>query len=113
MEDKELIKYLVKQYMNLLKTKNKYVVYKYTNKITRRVYIGSSIDICGRYLYHLNRNESDLDKDITKYGIENFKFEILAAFKRKDDYQNFEKQVIREYNNNHIPLYNKVLYNNS
>lgn len=97
-----------KEYINILKSKNKYTVYKYTNKINKKIYIGSCIDMFGRYKYHLTRTDSDLEKDIKKYGIDNFKFEILATFKEREYYQDFEKKIIREYKDRGFLLYSEL-----
>lgn len=53
-------------------------VYKFTNIVSNRLYIGSSIDISTRYNYHISGRGSKVLKDsILKYGINNFKFEIV------------------------------------
>ena len=56
-------------------------IYKITNKINGKIYIGQSIDIQRRWVHHRNSiNEPDLyslQQAFVKYGIENFEFEIL------------------------------------
>lgn len=58
-------------------------IYKIENLITKRIYIGSSKDIKSRfrdhkfYLLHNNHQNIHLQRSFNKYGIENFKFEIL------------------------------------
>lgn len=57
-------------------------IYKFTNKINKKVYIGQSRDISKRYGEHLSciRNgyeNSYFYKAVKKYGFENFTFEIL------------------------------------
>lgn len=58
-------------------------IYKYTNKINGKIYIGQSSNIQKRYCQHLydaqHRPErsTGIDKAIAKYGIENFDFEII------------------------------------
>ena len=59
-------------------------VYKITNIVTNDCYIGSSINITRRWKQHMNwfnkagkNHEKPLYVDIRKYGLENFKFEIL------------------------------------
>lgn len=55
-------------------------IYKIENLINGKVYIGQSIDIFGRWNAHKNRmgyQDEHLYRSMRKYGIENFKFEIL------------------------------------
>lgn len=58
-------------------------IYKYTNVINGKIYIGQSTNIQKRYSQHLydatKRPErgTGVDRAIAKYGIENFKFEII------------------------------------
>lgn len=55
-------------------------VYKITNKINNKIYIGSTSNYHRRYLYHTkyaNNKCSRLVKAFNKYGIENFRWEIL------------------------------------
>jgi len=60
-------------------------IYKYTNQINGKVYIGQSIDIRQRQYTHKSSAYNEKAKDfnsqfhqaIRKYGIENFDFEIL------------------------------------
>lgn len=55
-------------------------IYKITNKINGKSYIGQSIDIKRRWREHRNSeglNTNPLYLDFKKYGIKNFNFEIL------------------------------------
>ena len=64
-------------------------IYKYTNKINGKVYVGQSINIEKRYEQHLyfanniskllakGQKPLAIDKAINKYGIANFSFEII------------------------------------
>ena len=53
-------------------------IYKITNKLNGKVYIGQSIDIDTRWRQHINAKDDMLiHKSIQKYGAENFSFEIL------------------------------------
>ena len=57
-------------------------IYKITNNINQKVYIGQSIDIIRRWRNHKSFNESlcghyPLYQAFKKYGLENFSFEII------------------------------------
>lgn len=60
-------------------------IYKITNKINQKIYIGQSVNISKRWMAHRNgafnpnngQYNTPLYKAIRKYGIENFTFEIL------------------------------------
>lgn len=55
-------------------------IYKITNKITKKSYIGQSVDIKKRWEQHLKNigsNKNPMYIDFKKYGTENFLFEII------------------------------------
>ena len=75
----------------------KKAIYKITNKINKKVYIGQSNEPERRWREHCERQEkyeSLIHKAIMKYGKENFIFEILGWF---EDYNEKEIQFIQEY----------------
>lgn len=65
-------------------------IYKITNKINNKIYIGKSSNIEERWKYHKTRYtyEKDYDKTLyrafRKYGIENFSFEIIEEMTQSD-----------------------------
>lgn len=63
-------------------------IYKYTNKLNNKIYIGMSNDIQRRKHEHqtlANRGENMyIHRAIKKYGIENFQFEIIETFDIED-----------------------------
>ena len=62
-------------------------IYKITNKINGKSYIGQSIDIERRWREHkknIGSSKNPLYLDFKKYGLENFSFEILEECKVKD-----------------------------
>ncbi len=77
-----------------------FTVYKITNLINQKSYVGSSIRVEKRWREHCNtafnknspRYNYPLYKAFRKYGLENFKFEIL-----KDDFSNYEEMVQYEH----------------
>jgi group I intron endonuclease len=58
-------------------------VYAFINDITGAVYIGSSINIRNRLVYHLGSNNTNerLQRALNKYGLENFTFVLVEVFK--------------------------------
>ena len=53
-------------------------IYKITNIVNNKVYIGQSYDIERRIIQHKKyENNRYLKRSIEKYGIDNFKFDIL------------------------------------
>lgn len=53
-------------------------IYKITNKLNGKVYIGQSVDIDTRWRQHINtKDDALIHKSIQKYGAENFSFKIL------------------------------------
>ena len=78
-------------------------IYKITNNINHKVYIGQSINIERRWACHKNRafvpnKEYDkyLYRAFRKYGIENFSFKVLEECS-KEELDEKEKQYILEY----------------
>ena len=72
--------------MNRLDTvKNVRGIYKVTNKINGKVYIGQSVDIGKRWRQHMTaKDDIYFHKAIQKYGVENFQWEIIEKCKKKD-----------------------------
>ena len=68
----------------------KKAIYKLTNKINNKIYIGQSIHPEKRLREHENRAKNKLDNypihnAIAKYGIDNFDFEIIEWTEDYDD----------------------------
>ena len=69
----------------LEENKGKCGIYLLTNKLTGKIYVGSSKDLSKRfknyfspgYLKHISRNMMTINKALLKYGYSNFKLEIL------------------------------------
>lgn len=81
-------------------------VYKITNLITGKFYIGSSIDVERRWKSHMVRYKSKHSKefhkhlyeDMRKYGLSNFSFEIVCEEEDRILLRKKEKQIIQETN---------------
>lgn len=64
-------------------------IYKITNLVNGKSYIGQSIDIEKRWQQHKSKSswrvqkEKALYRAFTKYGLDNFEFEIIEECKRK------------------------------
>lgn len=76
-------------------------IYKFTNKVNGKVYVGKSVNPEGRKQSHFQasrkNSKAPLHKAIREYGIENFDWEIIfLTFTEKDAYE-FEKHFIKEY----------------
>lgn len=79
-------------------------IYKYTNRINGKSYIGQSVDIDSRKCSHkasaFNQNCGDYNSQfhcaIRKYGIDNFDFEILVEL----SYEGYSKEIL-----NYLEMY--------
>jgi group I intron endonuclease len=84
---------------------NIYCIYKFTNMINGKSYIGKSKRIKRRYQEHVKGTvwrttgkKSLISKAIGKYGIENFSFEIIKECGSPEEMNNDELKFILEYN---------------
>lgn len=78
----------------------KKAIYKITNLINNKIYIGQTVHPERRWTEHKQKARHGQDKfpihlAINKYGENNFSFEIIEW---TDDYNNEEKRLIRELN---------------
>lgn len=80
-------------------------IYRYTNLINGKRYIGQAKDLNARYSKHLSiaKHHPDkgslLDKAIAKYGIDNFRYEVLE-FCEPEQMNDLEIYWINYYNTN-------------
>ena len=79
------------------------IVYKITNKITGKSYIGSttrSLNIRKKeHIYKSNNNpQCYIHKSIRKYGNLNFKWEVLVECNNRHEMYNMEYHFIKQYN---------------
>lgn len=72
-------------------------IYKITNKINGKIYIGQSKNVERRWREHLrSKDNTPIHCALRKYGPENFNFEILAECD-KDELNRLEQFYIQEY----------------
>lgn len=73
-------------------------VYKITNLINGKIYIGITIDYKKRWSNEKGKSSDQvISKAIRKYGVENFKFEVLEEGLSAQAASDREIQLIREY----------------
>lgn len=83
-------------------------IYKITNLINEKIYVGSSIDLKRRNRNHFKElienkhNNQKLQRAFNKYGEENFKFEILELIEDKSQLISHEQRYLDLLN----PQYN-------
>lgn len=82
-------------------------IYKITNKLTGKSYVGQSIHCGERFDQHCGGNSQLIDKAIKENGIENFTFEILKTIDNEDELNYWEDYYIIEYNTMFPNGYNK------
>ena len=80
-------------------------IYKITNKLNGKSYIGQSIH-CGKRLDEHFKGDLFIDQTIQLEGIENFTFEILKIVPR-EELSYWEDYYIKEYNTMFPNGYNK------
>ena len=88
-------------------------IYKITNLINNKVYMGESLDIYRRWDEHreeLNNNEHHsykLQDDWNTYGADNFKFEIVTVL--NEDINKFiDKYILLVYEDKYIKEYDSI-----
>lgn len=94
---------------------NKYygVIYKITNLVNGKIYIGQTIEPKRRWRDHKNKNNKDnsiIGRAIKKYCIENFVFEIIDDAKSPEELNKLEEKYINELNSLKPNGYNILKY---
>lgn len=83
-----------------------FTVYKITNKINNKCYIGSSVRVEKRWQEHIRESKNPNSKKyhyplyqaFRKYGLDNFTFEVLNDdFDSAEEMQDFEKEQILKF----------------
>eukprot|EP01059_Diplonema_ambulator_P030542 TRINITY_DN5271_c0_g1_i1.p1 TRINITY_DN5271_c0_g1~~TRINITY_DN5271_c0_g1_i1.p1 ORF type:complete len:204 (+),score=48.90 TRINITY_DN5271_c0_g1_i1:426-1037(+) len=85
-------------------------VYRVTNTVDNKHYIGSTTDFDKRRQKHFSNSHcEDLKKDIARLGKENFHMEIVTCvdYYDKDYLRTCEGDMLMQYRNNGLHCYNK------
>lgn len=85
-------------------------IYKITNKVNGKIYIGQSVDIQRRWSAHKRCSKDyPLYRDFKKYGLDNFTFEILLECSREELNEKEEFFIIMFDATNPTKGYNQTL----
>jgi len=78
-------------------------IYKITNKINNKMYIGSSKNIFSRWSYHINdlllnkHHSYKLQNEFNKFGIDIFTFEIIRVVNNENELKDIEQKYMDDY----------------
>lgn len=77
-------------------------IYKITNIINNKIYIGQTNNPSLRWSQHksnakYNRNQQIITRAISKYGESNFTFEVIASCLNEDTVDKSEEEIIHQY----------------
>lgn len=90
-----------------------YVIYKLTNKINGKAYVGKTYNLTERLKGHLNSDCCRaIHRALLKYGIENFNIEIISKSNNEDELANLEYKMILEHETMTPKGYNLTLETN-
>lgn len=78
-------------------------LYRITNKINGKVYIGQAQDYQHRWADHrraakINKPIQIIHHALIKYGLSNFEFKVIASCKTQDDANELETLLVAQYN---------------
>ena len=87
------------------------IIYKYTNKVNGKSYIGQTTNPKARHIQHKNTYEdSYFHRAIKKYGFDNFQYEVLATITASDTDRDFISSTLDYLEITYIQVYDS--YNN-
>lgn len=78
-----------------------YYLYRITNKINKKIYIGQSVDPRSRWTAHkrdAKKAVSVISKAIHKHGVDNFEFEVIASCIGWQNANDTETLLVTQYN---------------
>lgn len=89
--------------MNAQETQKIWSLYKITNQINGKIYIGQAADVSKRWSDHrravkLNKPTQVVHYAMIKHGLDNFEFEVIACCKTQDDANDTETELVKQYN---------------
>lgn len=80
----------------------KYIIYLRRNKVNGMQYVGQTIDFKGREgdwrCLRKRHANNHIDKDRTKYGLDNWTVDILGEADNREDAWELEQRFIRDFN---------------
>ncbi len=84
------------------KTFTVYYLYLITNEVNNKVYIGQALNVSKWWNDHRKAVKSNkptkiIHHAIIKYGLENFKFEVIASCRSQDDANVIETELVKQY----------------
>jgi group I intron endonuclease len=87
--------------------KTMHYIYKITNKINSKIYIGQTNNTSLRWSQHKsnakhNRGQQIITRAISKYGVDNFDFDVIASCKTQEDTNLTEEQIIFQYDSRNL-----------
>ena len=70
-----------------------YIIFKITNLVTSKFFIGTEVssDMCAT---PYTGNQTQLKRDIEKYGWDNFRWEIIASFKNHSEMYEMHRELV-------------------
>jgi len=77
-----------------------YYLYRVTNKINNKIYIGQTVKPSARWWQHKHDAidpKIPFHYAINKYGADNFEFEIIATCKSQNDANYIETELVKQY----------------
>lgn len=79
-----------------------FYLYRITNLLNNKIYIGQSVNPRSRWYQHKNDASKSgppmvITKAIKKYGNENFEFEVIATCKNQNDANDLETFLVEQY----------------
>lgn len=78
-------------------------LYRITNQLNEKVYIGQTVDAHARWAAHKSKSKTDspvqyISRAIAKYGVENFTYEVITTCQTQEDANETESILIEQYN---------------
>ena len=84
-------------------------IYKITNNLNGKSYVGQSVNCMSRWSYHKtpSKNVAPIDQAINEYGAENFTFKVEKEC-LPEELDFYEREIIKKYNTMWPSGYNRL-----